>query len=356
MNARAIAQLAFALVAACLLRPCHAETALDKALRLQRELREAVAKASAPFVFVGGGSGVCISEDGYVLTNNHVVARHSRWMVRVYGWSKLAMADVVGRDPLGDVALLKIEEARGLPFAPLADLKTVQAGRRVLALGDPYKLGDMDGAPSASLGTLCALHRYLGDPKNPSLKTFYADALQTDAAVNPGSSGGPLFALDGSLLGLTGQIMARYGGKANSGIAYAVPADQIRRFLPLLKAARGGNVFHGGLPAGMRLSFVGSAETPEGSAVAGAGVDACERGSAAWEAGFRGGDRIVKADGEPVTGAYRLLGIVQSRPEGHEITFEMERDGKRIELKARLPRLEGPSGDASRNPQSAEKP
>ncbi|MBI3830868.1 MAG: trypsin-like peptidase domain-containing protein [Planctomycetes bacterium] len=342
-HARAVA-IGLWLVLAAVSQPrlCRAETALEDALRMQRELREAVARANAPFVFVGGGSGVCISADGYVLTNNHVVARHTRWMVRVYGWGKLAMAEVVGRDAQGDVALLKIEEAKGLPFAPLADLKTFQAGRRVLALGDPFKLGDMDGAPSASLGTLCALHRYLGDPKNPGQKSFYADALQTDAAVNPGSSGGPLFALDGALLGLTGQIMARYGGKANSGIAYAVPADQILRFLPLLKAARGGNVCHGDLPAGLKLAFEGPAENPEDCPVAGAGVDACERGSAAWEAGFRSGDRIVTAAGEPVLGAYRLLGIVQSRPQDCVVAFEIARDGKRLELSLRLPRLERP--------------
>ncbi|MCW8129953.1 MAG: trypsin-like peptidase domain-containing protein [Planctomycetota bacterium] len=322
--------------------------ALAAARKAQQELREASVRAAKPFVFIGGGSGVCISEDGYVLTNHHVVAREDRWMVRVYGAGRLALARVVGRDPQGDVALLKIENAQGLPFARLAGAEAARPGLRVLALGDPYKLGDMDGAPSVSFGTLCAKHRYLGDPENPALRVFYADALQTDAAVNPGSSGGPLFTPAGELLGLTGQIMARYGGKTNSGIAYAVPSTQIERFLPLLKAARGGAVHHGDLPEGARLDLSGDPEKPEQAGAAGALVQQVERGSAAWEAGLRGGDRILRADGEPVCGAYRLLGIAQSRPEGTELALEIRRDGRLTKLAVKLPRFELAEGPQKR--------
>lgn len=314
-----------------------ADAALRAALQAQAEVRAALARISGSFVFVGGGSGVCVSPDGYILTSNHVVARQARWVVRVHGWNRLAMAEVVGRDPQGDVALLKIPEASGLPFATLASPAAERPGRKVLALGDPFKLGDHDGPPSASLGTLCAAHRYLGDPQHPALQAFYADALQTDAAVNPGNSGGPLFSLEGELLGLTGQIVARHGGKSNSGIAYAVPASQLERFLPLLKAARGGTVHHGTLPAGLKLQFGASAEP-------GAEIDKVERGSPAWQAGFRSGDRVLAAGQEPVTGPFRLLGIAQSRPEDTVLGFELERDGKKLQLSAQLPRLELPGG------------
>jgi len=327
----------------CLVRAPGAESAdatLKEALQAQAEVRAALARISGSFVFVGGGSGVCISPDGYILTSNHVVARQPRWVVRVHGWNRLAMAEVVGRDPQGDIALLKIPEASGLPFATLAGLAAERPGRKVLALGDPFKLGDHDGPPSASLGTLCAVHRYLGDSQHKALQTFYADALQTDAAVNPGNSGGPLFSLEGELLGLTGQIVARHGGKSNSGIAYAVPASQLERFLPLLKAARGGTVFHGTLPTGLKLLF-------SATAAPGAEIEKVERGSPAWQAGFRSGDRVLAAGQEPVTGPFRLLGIAQSRPEDTVLGFELERDGKKLRLSARLPRLELPGGKDS---------
>jgi len=309
-----------------------ASAAQAQARKVETHLQKAIERAQAAFVFIGGGSGVCISADGYVFTNHHVVHRHTTWNVRVFGSNKLCVADVVGRDPLGDVALLKIRDARGLPCAPLSDLKNLQVGQSVLALGDPYKLGDLEGPPSVSLGTLCGLHRYQNDPKAPAT-TFFADALQTDAAVNPGSSGGPLFDLDGRLLGITGQIMSRFGGKANSGIAYAVPADQLARFLPVLKRANGTAVAHGQLPAGLKLAWEGDRSSGEAGAV----VASIEAGSAAERAGFRAGDRVTKADGEKVTGPHRLLGIVQSRPVGTSVAFEILRGETRIGLTFALP-------------------
>ena len=318
---------------------CGEPVALDapaQVRQVETELKEAIAKATPAFVFIGGGAGVCISADGYVLTNHHVVCRHGCWTVRVCGTGRMYLADVVGADPTGDVALLKIRNARDLPWLPFADVTKARAGQWVLALGDPYKLGDTDGPPSVSLGRLSALHRYQGDPQEPPA-TFYADALQTDAAVNPGSSGGPLVNLAGELLGLTGQIMSRFGGKANSGIAYAVPADQLARFVPLLKAAQGGAVQHGTLPAGMELEW----ETPpEGATPAGAVVRAVEAEGAAAQAGFQAGDRIVRVQGQESGGPYRLFGSVQGWPAGAELEFELWRGNALVKVRAVLGKLE----------------
>lgn len=309
--------------------------ALSQAREIEANLQRAIERSRAAFVFIGGGSGICISPDGYVFTNYHVVQRHAIWNIRVFGSARFHVADVVGFDPLGDVALLKIRDARSLPCALLADLTSARVGQMVLALGDPYKLGDLEGPPSASWGTLCALHRYQNDPRAPAT-TFFADALQTDAAVNPGSSGGPLFDFDGRLLGITGLIMSRFGGKANSGIAYAVPADQLTRFLPLLKKANGTAVHHGTLPNGLNLKW----DQTEDAGSAGTFVASVEKSSTAEHAGFRAGDRIVKADGEIVTGPYRLVGIVQSQPEEVSMTFDVVRDEQRISLACLLPRYQ----------------
>ncbi|MBE7463369.1 MAG: trypsin-like peptidase domain-containing protein [Planctomycetes bacterium] len=328
----------------CALAPAAARAQDDSsAARLEAELSASIRQAQAAFVFVGGGSGVCISANGYVLTNHHVVARKADWTVRVYGRERLYRARVEGRDPVGDVALLKLEDARDLPWLPLADLSRARVGDPVLAFGDPFKLGDLDGAPSVSLGTLCARHRYQGDPNNPFLDTFYADALQTDAAVNPGNSGGPLVSLSGELLGLTGQIMARFNGRANSGVAYAVPADQLARFLPKLKNAGGGSVYHGTLPAGLRLVLEPDAHTPGGAV-----VEAVDPGSAAEAYGIRARDRIETADGERVATPWRLLSMLQSRPEGTRVALGIRRGETLWTLNLSLPRLEpsAPPGEA----------
>ncbi|MCZ7645060.1 MAG: trypsin-like peptidase domain-containing protein [Planctomycetota bacterium] len=311
-----------------------ASSDLAWAENLEAELGATLERALPAFAFVAGGSGVCVSADGWVLTNHHVVARRDTWTVRVLGRPALYAGRVVGRDRMGDLALLKLDDARDLPWLRLADLGQARAGQPVIALGDPFKLGDLDGAPSVSFGTLCALRRYQGDPNNPFLATFYPDALQTDAAVNPGNSGGPLLNLRGELLGLTGQIMARFSGRTNSGVAYAVPADRIARFLPLLKAAAGGEVFHGTLPEGLRLELEPAPEAPEGVRIL-----EVEDDSSAEKAGFRKGDRILAADGQHVRTAYQLLGRVQSLPEGEKVAIELLRGEKRKGLELRLTRL-----------------
>lgn len=301
---------------ACLLRCWPAEqtqgaqaSAERLAAQLEGELEQAIGKSQAAFVFVGGGAGVCISPDGYILTSNHVVSRQARWTVRIYGAGQLYPADVVGRDPLGDVALLKVPDARGLPWAPLADPARLRVGQWVLALGDPYKLGDLHGPPAASLGTLSALHRYQPDGRGLAAG-FCADLLQADAAVNPGCSGGPLLTLNGELAGLTSLIMARFGGKVNSGIAYATPAGQLARFLPLLKTAKGGVVHHGTLP-------------PE-----------------TWAE--IGGCPHLSVNGEAMLSTHQLMGTVHSYPEGAEVELAARRGAEESRLRVKLVRLQLP--------------
>jgi len=339
-RARARAMLLLVLAAAPV---CYGTEAIranaDASAAIESELIAATERAQQSFVFVGGGAGVCISDDGYVLTNQHVVAGKERWLARHNGKQAFFYADVVGRDPAGDVALLKLKGlTEPLPHADFADLAGCRAGQWVLALGDPFKLAGEDGAPSVSLGTLSGFHRYQGDPARPTSPSLYTDALQTDAAVNPGNSGGPLFGLDGKLLGLTGQIMARFTPRTNSGIAYAVPADQLRRFLPLLKEAHGGLVYRGTLPTGLQLGEApAQGETPRGVR-----VEALGAGSAAEQAGFRLGDRVLKVNGQPTFSVQRTLGLAQSWPENTQLDVELLRGAERVILRVKMPRLEIP--------------
>ena len=190
--------------------------------RCDDPLAKLVARSSDAFVFIGDGSGVLISEDGYALTNYHVAGSQDTWTVRLGGEQHTRLCDVVSRDSVRDLCVVKIRGIEHAPYLKLGSSAALENGQRVLALGDPFKLGEKSGGPAASLGIISALHRHQGR---------YADAIQTDCSINPGNSGGPLLNLSGELVGLNGQIISRYG-KNNTGIAFAIPIDQIKLALP----------------------------------------------------------------------------------------------------------------------------
>jgi serine protease Do len=323
---------ALLLIAPCVFAAADEEAAaIATALRAEEELTKTIQKMSAAFVFVGGGSGVVVSPDGFILTNHHVAGDRKQWTVRIYGLGKMVVCDLIGTDPVGDLALLKAREVRDLPHVEFGDIAKVHVGQQVLAVGDPFKLGELEGPPSVSLGTVSALHRF---------QQNYCDAIQTDAAVNPGNSGGPLLTLDGKLIGITGQIMSRFGAKANTGIGYAIPVDQIVRFYPLLKNANGGTVCHGTLPDG--LSFTNRLDETQAAI-----VEKVTAGSDAERSGFKVGDRVLAVDGKTVHNYARLTGIVRSYPENAVLEVQVERAAtgnqatkERATLKATLPRLQ----------------
>ena len=302
--------------------------AVATALAAEDELTKVIAKTSAAFVFIGGGSGVVVSADGYILTNHHVAGDHKQWSVRIEGSDKVVVCDLVGTDPVGDLALLKVRDAQNMAYVEFGDIGTVRVGQQVLAVGDPFKLAAEDGPPSFSLGTVSALHRF---------QENYSDAIQTDCAVNPGNSGGPLLTLDGKLIGITGQIMSRFGAKANTGIGYAIPVDQIARFYPLLKDTAGLVVYHGALPDGLRFSR----HVEESQVAALEGVDA---NTDAERAGFKVGDHILRVDGKRVYNEARLNGIIRSYPENANLDVELEREGKLVKFQLKLPRMPLPPG------------
>ena len=248
----------YCLLALLALAPCprvcaDAASSQVAALReLETRIKTVVAACKPAFVFIKGnqgggyssGSGFCISPDGYVLTNDHVIAGARSVQAYMTG-GRFFKTTVVGRDPGGDVALLKLQGGEKFPFLELGDSQGLRPGQRVLALGDPFLTGSESifdpGAPAnfepaVSMGSVSAVHRY---------SETYNDAIQVDLAVNRGNSGGPLITLDGKAVGINGKIETRFALGINTGVGYAVPSNQIARFMKYLKSAEGGVILHG---------------------------------------------------------------------------------------------------------------
>jgi S1-C subfamily serine protease len=263
------------------------------------------------FCFIAGGSGVVIRPDGLMLTNDHVLEGKRTFDVRL-GDGRSFKARLLGRDAVGDLAALKLELPAGteVPWLPLGDSEAVRVGDDVLAVGNPFGLGVLDRAASFTTGIISAVHH---------VQANYTECLVTDAAVNPGNSGGPLLNMAGEVVGINGQISTRYGLRSNTGLGFAIGARQIALWLPRLEQARGGEVRHGRL-VGLEFTSV------DGDDLGPPVVRDVAEDSPAAAAGFRKGDRIVRIDGLDVPGRRRLAGLLGVYPEGQWVTIDVRRD------------------------------
>ncbi len=290
---------------------------LDAASQDGQERIDLIEKVSPAVVCVmslsgpGGGSGVIIDPDGTVLTNFHVVAGSLGAMGKGKpGYMKcgtpdgeLRLARIIGLDPGGDLAILRLErrkyEKKGpFPCAPLGTQADLRIGDFVLAMGNPFLLAT-DFKPTVTLGIVSGLHRYMPGRRG---KLVYPDCIQTDAAVNPGNSGGPLFNMEGKVVGINGRISVGERGRVNVGVGFAVSGDMVKMFMPGLRAGK--LCAHGSL----RLD---SREMDEGLTVV-----AVEEGGPAWNAGIRIGDILLTLDGEALKGQNDLLKRITSMPSG----------------------------------------
>ena len=170
----------------------------------------------------GGGSGVLISPEGYALSNFHVVKPAGTAMKCALNDGKLYDAVVVGVDPVGDVALIKMIGRDDFPFAKMADSDKVRLGDWCFAVGNPFLLAT-DFQPTVTYGIVSGVHRYQY-PAGTLLE--YADCIQTDASINPGNSGGPLFNANGDLIGINGRGSFEKRGRVNVGVGYAISINQ----------------------------------------------------------------------------------------------------------------------------------
>lgn len=268
-------------------------------------------------VVYGAGSGFIVSPDGVILTNAHVVRDASEVTVKLKDRREYR-AKVLGSDPKTDVAVLKID-AKNLPVVPLGNTRNLQVGEWVLAIGSPYGLES-----TVTAGVVSAKGRTLPNDSVPF--------IQTDVAVNPGNSGGPLFNTRGEVVGINSQIYSQTGGY--QGLSFAIPIDVAVRIKDQIVAT--GKVQHAKLGVSVQdvnQSFADSfkLDSPDGALVA-----TVERGSAADKAGLKSGDIIRKLNGQPIVAGGELTGIVSIAKPGDKIALEVWREGKIVQLNATL--------------------
>ena len=299
-------------------------------IRAQQERVETIQRAMKTAVCVfakegsGGGSGVVISADGYALTNFHVVQPAGSYMKCSMADGKLYDAVVVGIDPVGDLALIKLLGRDDFPVAPLADSDRVQPGDWCFAAGNPFLLAT-DFQPTVTLGIVSGVHRY----QYPSGTLIeYADCIQTDASINPGNSGGPLFNDKGEVIGINGRISFEKRVRINVGVGWAISSNQIKHFLGCLRSGR--IVDHATLGA-----TVAAAE--DGRVL----VDNILETSDAWRRGLRYDDEIVSFGGRTIGSQNDFKNALGIFPKGWRVPLVYRRDGKEAEILVRLSGVHG---------------
>ncbi len=268
----------------------------------------------------GIGSGVILSADGLVVTNHHVVDSAEKLEVKLHD-GRMYNAKVLGSDPLTDIALIQLEGAKGLKPATLGSSSSMSVGDWVIAIGSPMGLEQ-----TATTGIVSAKGRgSLGLYANS-----YIDFLQTDASIAPGSSGGPLFNLNGEVIGINTAVNA-----VGRGLGFAVPIDQAKQVIPQIKQT--GKVVRGWLGISGRDIEPAVGRAPETGAVIGAVMP----GTPAAKAGLQAGDRIVGVDGHDVATFGDLRGRVAELKPGSEATLRVVRKDRPLTLKATVGKLPG---------------
>lgn len=275
----------------------------------------------------GTGSGVIINSDGYIVTNNHVVADADEVNVTLHD-NRSYQASVIGTDPNTDLALIQIEESE-LPTIPMVDSQDIEVGEWVLAVGNPFNL-----TSTVTAGIVSAKSRSINIFREQyAVESF----IQTDAAINPGNSGGALVNMQGGLVGVNTAIASPTG--TYSGYGFAVPSNIVNKVVSDLLEY--GSVQRGYLGVVIR-NITGDFAEEEGLDVTeGAYIDSVNTGSAADEAGIKAGDVVIEIDGRKITQASQLQESVATHRPGDEIDLVINRDGRTIERTAELQSLEG---------------
>ncbi|HET9581595.1 MAG TPA: trypsin-like peptidase domain-containing protein [Gemmatimonadota bacterium] len=288
----------------------------------------------------GLGSGFIVSQDGYIITNQHVVAGATRIFVTLLDGRQFP-AELIAADETTDLAVLKIE-AEDLPVAPIGDSDDLLIGEWAIAIGNPFGYLLADRNPSVTVGVISALGRDIRPGQGDGVEQVWSNMIQTDAAINPGNSGGPLVNSEGEVIGVNSFIFSRSGGSI--GLGFAIPINRARRALADV-------VEYGSI----RRPWTGlhvSTETPPGNGRPSIGVivTRVDPGSPAAEAGLKAGDLLVEAEGEPIGSALDWEGRVLDMPSGASVDLVIQRDGGHVIVNltpeedplARAPRIQIP--------------
>ena len=306
------------------------------------EQRRRMQPEEEPRFEVSGGSGFLISDDGYVLTNYHVVEDASKIKVNLTGDRHDYLADVVGTDPSTDLALIKIKGDKKLPYLGLGDSEQVRVGDWVMAVGNPLNYDH-----TVTVGVISAKGRVLRDlSRDFSLDNF----IQTDAAINFGNSGGPLVNVSGEVVGVNTAISS-----VGQGIGFAVPVNVAKGIMEQLRTK--GKVSRGYL--GIELAEI-TPDLQEAFGLStdkGALVNSVRPGLPAEEAGLKRGDVIVAVDGHAVESTNEVVRLVSAKEPGSTVKLTVLRNGKETTLAAKLAdRSEHIGKEAAETPERGSRP
>ncbi|MBD3240711.1 MAG: Do family serine endopeptidase [Chitinivibrionales bacterium] len=269
----------------------------------------------------GLGSGVIVSEDGYVLTNYHVISGADEVDVKLHDGREVE-AEIVGSDSLSDVAVLKIaSDIEGLDVAYLGDSDSLRPGSWVIAVGNPFSL-----TSSVTVGIVSALGRSVLGPVS------YQNFIQTDAAINPGNSGGALANIDGEIIGINTMIYSRSGGYM--GIGFAIPVNMATRIMKDIIYR--GEVVRGWIGVSIQSIDAATRDALDLGTRQGVLIADVYEGQPADEGGMRRGDVVLSVDGNPVGSANELRNTVAALRPGEKVPVRILRDGKEKTLRIRI--------------------
>ena len=267
------------------------------------------------------GTGVIIDKEGFILTNNHVVEMADEIKVKLSD-DKEYLAKIIGRDQKTDLALIKIDSNKPLSPLPLGDSDKLEVGEWVVAIGNPFGLGN-----TVTAGIVSAKYRQIG-------QSSYDNYIQTDASINPGNSGGPLLNTAGEVVGINTAIFSQSGG--NIGIGFAIPINMVKDVLAQLKA---GKVVRGWLGVMIQKITPELKQKLDLKDEKGALVADVTSGGPAEKAGIQRGDVIVTFDGKEIKEMSELPYLVASTPVGKSVTVEVVRKGKKKSVEVNIAEL-----------------
>ncbi len=283
----------------------------------------------------GGGSGVVYDPAGYVLTNYHVTAGAGLTGVAGLADGKLYKWHLVGHDPGGDLAIIKLEgptPGHRFQYAQLADSDTVRVGDFAMAMGNPFILAE-DQTPTITLGIVSGVKRYQPGTGPGGKMLEYGNCIQIDSSINPGNSGGPLFNMQGQVIGINGRGSFEERGRVNVGVGYAISANQCKMFIPELLATK--TCEHGTLDA--VFARRGNNEVV---------CESINLDSPLAKAGFELGDRLVKFNGQEIRSTHEFTNIIATLPAHWPVEVVWDHDGKRKSAWVRLSAITYPKPPA----------